>query len=198
MNIPNILSVDPGQYTLGTLHKDIAGKILRNAGITRDNEPSHSKYMLNLISVSAAPGRLRYGFCILMFRLMFAAILIMSGSFILSGEINTPTTLLPANVFAITEITIGSMLALGFLSRGAMIASFLCFGAIAITKITAGIFSVSSLMMCMSSFFFLILGSGKLSCDFLIRKAIILHNRRRRRRLVAQRMSYRAYRVSNL
>lgn len=196
MNITDILSVDPGQNTLGSLHKDIAGTILRNSGIVRDNVHSNSSYSLNLIFASATPGGMRYGLCLLIFRAMFAAILIVSGSFILSGEIVRQVPLIPIEIFAIGEITIGCLLFLGLLTRFTMLTALVGFGMIAVFNIMNGIFNMSSLMLCMTSFIFLILGSGKLSCDFLIRKAIISRDNKKRRKLISDRMSYRAYKVA--
>lgn len=196
MNITDILSVDPGQNTLGSLHKDIAGTILRNSGIVRDNVHSNSSYSLNLIFASATPGGMRYGLCLLIFRAMFAAILIVSGSFILSGEIVRQVPLIPIEIFAIGEITIGCFLFLGLLTRFTMLTALVGFGMIAVFNIMNGIFNMSSLMLCMTSFIFLILGSGKLSFDFLIRKAIISRDNKKRRKLISDRMSYRAYKVA--
>lgn len=196
MNITDILSVDPGQNTLGSLHKDIAGTILRNSGIVRENEHSSSTYLLNLIFASAAPGGMRYGLCLLTFRVMFAAILIVSGSFILTGEIVRSVPFISTEIFAMGEIVVGSLLFLGLFTRFAMLTALSGFGTIAVFNIMSGVFNMSSLMLCMTSFIFLILGSGKLSCDFLIRKAIIKHVARKRRKLIANRMSYRAYRVA--
>lgn len=196
MNITDILSVDPGQNTLGSLHKDIAGTILRNSGIVRDNVHSNSSYSLNLIFASATPGGMRYGLCLLIFRAMFAAILIVSGSFILSGEIVRQVPLIPIEIFAIGEITVGCLLFLGLLTRFTMLTALVGFGMIAVFNIMNGIFNMSSLMLCMTSFIFLILGSGKLSCDFLIRKAIISRDNKKRRKLISDRMSYRAYKVA--
>lgn len=196
MNITDILSVDPGQNTLGSLHKDIAGTILRNSGIVRDNVHSNSSYSLNLIFASATPGGMRYGLCLLIFRAMFAAILIVSGSFILSGEIVRQVPLIPIEIFAIGEITVGCLLFLGLLTRFTMLTALVGFGMIAVFNIMNGIFNMSSLMLCMTSFIFLILGSGKLSCDFLIRKAIISRDNKKRRKLISDRMSYHAYKVA--
>lgn len=196
MNITDIISVDPGQNTLGALHKNITGKILRNSGITRNNEPSSTSYFLTLIFASAAPGGMRYGLCMFVFRAMFAAILIVSGSFILSGEIVRTIPIIPIEIFAISEIVIGALLFLGFLSRFTMLTALVGFGIIATVNVINGVFNMSSLMLCMTSFIFLILGSGKISCDFLIRKAIVRQCSRRRSKMVADRMSYRAYKVA--
>lgn len=198
MNISDIISVNPTQKTLGSLHPEITGRILRNSGIARDNHTSHSNYLMNLIFASSSPGGWKYGICLFLLRLCFAAIMIVSGSLILSGEINAPTSLLPADVYAISQIVVGGMLALGFLSRLAMLAGFSGCAYIAACKIMAGIFSVSSLMLCMGCLIFFILGTGRISIDFLIRMGLIRNSHRRQRKLVANRLSYKAYRYATL
>ena len=197
MNISNIISVDPAQKTLGYLHYEITGRMLRNSGIARNNEPSHSNYMLNLVFSSSSPGGWKYGLCLLLLRLFFAAIMIVSGSFILSGEINPPSVPIPAEIYAISQIVIGGMLALGFFSRFAMLAGFTGYAYIAACKIMAGVFSISSLMLCMACLMFFIIGTGRLSLDFLTRMAILRQQCRRRRKLAARRLSYRAYATMN-
>lgn len=198
MNISEIISVDPAQKTLGYLHYEFTGRLLRNSGIARNNEPSHSKYLLNLIFASSSPGGWKYGICLLILRLFFAAIMIVSGSFILSGEINAPTTLIHPEIYAISQIVIGGMLALGFFSRFAMLAGFSGYAYIATCKIISGIFSISSLTLCMACLIFFILGTGRLSLDFLIRTTILRHTRCRRRKLAKRRMSYKAIHYASL
>ena len=123
--------------------------------------------------------------------------MIVSGCFILSGEINPPSTPIPGEIYAIAQIVIGGMLAMGLFSRFAMLAGFTGYAYIAAFKIMAGIFSISSLTLCMACLIFFILGTGRISLDFMIRMAIIRHIRRRRRKLAARRLSYRAYATMN-
>lgn len=198
MNVSDIISIDPTQKTLGALHSEFTGRLLRNSGITRHNTTSHSGYLLNLIFASSSPGGWKYGICLMMLRFLFAAIMIVSGSFILSGEINAPTSLIPAHVYAIAQIVTGGMLALGFLSRFAMLTAFAGYSYIAVCKIMAGIFSVSSLMLCMGCLVFFILGTGRLSIDFLIRYSVVRHTHRRHIKMASERLSYRAYRYSSM
>lgn len=177
MNISNIISVDPAQKTLGYIHSELTGRLLRNSGISRNREPSHSQYALNLIFASSSPGGWKYGICLLVLRLFFAAIMIVSGSFILSGEIYPPAFPIPSDIYAISQIIIGGMLAFGFFSRFAMLAGFTGYAYIAGCKILAGVFSISSLMLCMACLIFFILGTGRLSLDFLIRMGIVFRQK---------------------
>lgn len=131
-------------------------------------------------------------------RLLFSALLIISGSFILSGEILPSTYIIDSFYLGLGEIIAGSMLALGLLSRFVMGSATLFFGYVAIISIMSGIFDMQALLCCMSSLVFFIMGAGKYSCDFLIRKSILLRSIRHQKKIREQRLSYRAYRIHNM
>ncbi len=181
MNTSDTLSVDPGRTTLGALHPEMATQFLRKKIISRPYSKSGRKNTLDFIFASAAPRSGRIGAALLFLRLAFASILIVSGSFITIGEINPPETPFPPSAYAISQIAIGAMLALGLFTRFAMAASIATFAIMAGQSIAAGIFTPLTLTLTLASATFLILGSGKYSADFLIRKALILHASRRRR-----------------
>ncbi len=196
MNTSDTLSVDPGRTTLGALHPEMATQFLRKKLISRPYSKSGRKNTLDFIFASAAPRSGRIGAALLFLRLAFASILIVSGSFITIGEINPPETPFPPSAYAISQIAIGAMLALGLFTRFAMAASIATFAIMAGQSIAAGIFTPLTLTLTLASATFLILGSGKYSADFLIRKALILPASRRRRHQKAKRISYQAYRYS--
>ncbi len=193
MNTSDTLSVDPGRTTLGALHPEMATQFLRKKIISRPYSKSGRKNTLDFIFASAAPRSGRIGAALLFLRLAFASILIVYGSFI---TINPPETPFPPSAYAISQIAIGAMLALGLFTRFAMAASIATFAIMAGQSIAAGIFTPHTLTLTLASATFLILGSGKYSADFLIRKALILHASRRRRHQKAKRISYQAYRYS--
>lgn len=198
MNFTDIISVDPGQKTLGSLHPEITDTILRNSVLGVKNESTHSYGLLGVFFAAATPGSRRYGLCILLLRMLFATIVIVAGSFILYGEISAPAIPLAPQVYAIALIVIGSMLAVGFLSRIATLTGFAGFAYIAVSAIFMGVFNISALMLCMGSLAFLMLGTGRYSLDFFIRKSI--HNRsvNRRRKIAERRLTYQAYRYASL
>ncbi|MDE6753207.1 MAG: DoxX family protein [Muribaculaceae bacterium] len=197
MNVSaDIISVDPARTTLGALHPEITERLARKVNVNAPSALSSKKMWLNMTFASSTPGVARNSRTLLLLRLCFAALLIVSGSFILYGEILTPNATLAPSVFAALEIAAGSMLALGFLSRFAMLTMVALFGVMSYDSISAGVFDMQSLLCCFASLAFLIMGTGRYSCDFLIRKAIILSAARRRRQRKADRFSYKAYRMS--
>lgn len=196
MNLSDTISVDPGRTTLGALHPELTAKFIRSSRTVGVAVKPNRKGSLNFIFAALNPGNTRYGAYMLLLRLAFAALLIVSGSFILYGEIDAPATELGAMAYGIAEIAIGGMLALGFFTRFAMIAAVAGFGCMAVQSILMGVFNMEALMSCFGSLAFLMLGSGKYSIDYLLRKAVIKSSLRRRQRRAADRMSYKAYKVS--
>ncbi|MBD5357627.1 MAG: DoxX family protein [Bacteroides sp.] len=196
MNNSDIISVNPAQTTLGSIHLEMAENLLTNSVSLNADSSSHSNDVINFAFASRRPGNSRYNIGILMLRLLFAAVLIVSGSFILIKEIPSPTNYFSSYAVGLAEIIIGGMLAAGILSRFAAAVGIVGFGFIATNAILAGVFNSTSLMMCLACVAIAILGSGRISCDYLVRKAIINYKVRRRERLAENRMSYRAYRYS--
>ena len=133
----------------------------------------------------------------LLLRWALACLLIVSGSFILSGEIYAPVNYIPSEVYALFEIVIGGMLVLGLLTRIAMGVATIGFATVATLSVVHGVFNLEALMCCMSCLVFLIFGPGKFSCDFLIRKSIVGREEQLQRSISKQRMSYRAFRCAN-
>lgn len=199
MNIAETISVNPVSKTLGALHPEAALKFLNteSAKSLRQNRTGKNSFSRFLFA-SSSPSVKGFGQSMLVFRLLFSALLIISGSFILSGQIAASTNLFPSQYLGLGEIIIGGMLALGFLSRLAMGVSTVFFGYIATMSIMSGVFDAQALMWCLGSLVFLTMGTGKYSSDFLIRKAIVLRSRRKERKLRENRLSYRAFRIQNM
>lgn len=195
MNNSDIISVNPTQNTLGAINFEMADSILRN-NVNASDELTFSNSIINFAFASRRPGNMRYNVSVLMLRLLFSTILIVSGSFILSGEISSPLAQFSSQTVGIAQIIIGGMIATGLLARFAAAVGVVGFGFIATSAILAGVFSPTSLMMCLACLTIAILGSGKISSDYLVRKAIVNYQLRRRKKIAARRMSYRAYRYS--
>lgn len=192
MNVAETISVNPGQKTLGALHPEAVARFLRTTEF-RNNNTSSQKMWMRLTFAASVPGVKRYSGALLVLRLLLSAIFIVSGSFILSGEIYSPSSPLTSFALGLGEIIVGSMLATGFLSRFAMLAATALFATMSVESIMAGIFDMQSLMCCMLSVIFLVLGAGRYSFDYLLRRAIIRHAIKRRRHREAMRLTYRAY-----
>lgn len=199
MNIAETISVNPVSKTLGALNPEATINFIHTHQIETLSKRKASKSSRSaLLFASSTPGSKDYGVAMLLLRLLFSALLIVSGSFIISGEISSPVNLINTQYFGLAEIIAGTMLALGLMSRIAMTASTIFFGYISYTAIMTGIFDMQALLCCLTSGVFMVLGAGKYSSDFLIRKAMILRRRRRQKQLCEERLSYRAFRLQNM
>lgn len=202
MNNSDTLSVDPGRITLGELHPELKAPV-------KDNQNTYiSQYAdkksgegnqtaADLFFATASMKSNRKGLALLLVRWGIAAILITSGCLIISGQSMPPGSLFMPHAFAIMEIVTGTMLALGMLTRMAMLVPTLGFGAFAVASAMNASFNMEALSCLMACIIFLIFGPGKYSCDFLIRKAIISHSEGKRNKLVKKRMSYQAFRYAH-
>ena len=197
MNNSDTLSVDPGRATLGALHPEFDASFLRGkVSITRGNIKKNRRVVNLFFAVNTMHSNTK-GAAMLLLRWALACLLIVSGSFILSGEIYAPVNYIPSEVYALFEIVIGGMLVLGLLTRIAMGVATIGFATVATLSVVHGVFNLEALMCCMSCLVFLIFGPGKFSCDFLIRKSIVGREEQLQRSISKQRMSYRAFRCAN-
>lgn len=179
MNNSDTLSVDPGRTTLGALHPELNAQFLRGTVRVPRRKKSGEK-ALNFFFAATTLRANSKVVAMLLFRWTLGALLIVSGSLILSGEIDSPVNYINTELYAILEIISGGMLALGLFTRIVMGFATFGFAIISTLLIIKGIFNLEALMCCVSCMFFLIFGSGKFSCDFLIRKAIILATSKRK------------------
>lgn len=194
MNISDTLSVDPGRATLGTLHPELATQFLRKKSITRRIRPSSCRSrMINFMLAQSVPRSNRVGAVLFLLRMALAALLTVSGAFIISGEIAPPETFIDPYIYAWLEITAGIMLALGFLTRVAMAMAVTGFGILACQSVINGVFNMEAMVCCLSSLSFFLLGAGKYSGDFLIKKGLTAHAIKRRHRYEQKLLSYKAF-----
>lgn len=200
MNLSKTISVDPGKMTLGELHHEADNGFVRKATSTIANTASplpRAKTTRNFLFACSMPTANQYGGRMLMVRWMMGALLVVSGSLILSGNIASPQVITEPGAFAVGEIVCGAMLALGLLTRVAMSAAAIVFCAMTVESVTNGIFSMQDFMCLLASVIFLIMGAGKFSCDFLIRKALVRRSVRRRRQRRNRPLTYKAFAQDN-
>lgn len=200
MNTAKTISVNPVNKTLGALHPEASIRLFdTKVDLSSEVKSGSGKRALQFFFASSAPSINRYGIYMLVFRVMFAALLIGSGVQLLTQTSLSVSTLGINNLYlSIAEIAAGSMLALGLLSRVAMLAMTALFGYLSVMPLIAGGYDMQSMLCFMGSLVFLTMGAGKFSFDFLIRKAILINSVYRRRRQREERMSYRAFRIQNL
>ena len=199
MNTAQTISVNPVSKTLGALNPEATVRFLqqhaRKVDVFKNQKPLT---MSSFLFACSAPTSYSYGGAILLLRVLFSALLIVSGGFILAGEISSPINFIEAEYFALGEIFAGALLAFGLLSRPAMLIASAIFGISVFNSIMAGIFDMQSLLSLLGSVFFLVMGAGRYSTDFLIRKAMVLRKRENQRKIREQRLSYRAYRLQHM
>lgn len=149
--------------------------------------------MLNFCFATHAPGVSAFGKYMLLLRVLFSAFLIAAGIFTLQNPASAPQIEFSPEVFAYIQIATGASLLLGFLSRFSMIASSIVFTAVALNSVSAGLFDSDAILGLFSSVAFLVLGSGKYSCDFLLKKVIVKQSMKSNRIKKSKRMTYKAF-----
>lgn len=196
MNYSDIISVNPGKLTLGALHPEGATRLIRtNININSSTVKKHR--FLDFIFAVKAPGINRFGKYMLVMRLLFATILISSGCLTLNGSITNALTIISSQVSGILQITAGAMLALGLLTRISILSIGIILSASILITFTNGMPDMSALSSLFTCILFIIMGAGKYSLDFLIRKGVIINATRRRKRNEMKRMTYKAFQYSD-
>lgn len=194
MDLTEIISVDPGQTTLGALNKDVTSGIIRNVGATvRECATPNKKTLGNFIFACKSPGIRHFGIYTLLLRLIFSALIILSGILILINPNYTVIFGMQSSYIAIVEITLGGMLLLGLLGRIVMSSAIILFASIATANSISGTIDTSSIFLTFGSLTFLLYGCGKYSLDFIIRKHLVRKSIKNKRRLIDKRMSYQSY-----
>lgn len=190
MNVSDTLSVDPGRTTLGDLHPDLNAKAIRRKRLAGMRIKRPQKKILNFIFAINSLRSNGKSLAMLVIRCALGALLTVSGCFIIKGEIYPPFENIDPVLYGCLEIFSGSMLIMGLFTRLAMAVATIGFGIIASLDISNGMFDMQALMSCVACLVFLIFGAGKYSCDFLLRKAIIIRNIRKLRKKREQEMAY--------
>lgn len=166
MKISDTISVNPGKSTLG--HAE-APSIFRNPVIGTESV-SKPLEIVKVLFPSTTSGVSEYKKYDLPLRTLFATILIVSGITMLSVPYG-----IYDSWFAITTLCFGGFLTFGLLTRPIMAAAavFYCIsGALALRSGVADITVFSLMFGCA---IFCVTGSGKYSCDSLIRHGILRH-----------------------
>ena len=183
MKTTEVISVNPGKTALGHV-EDQSSSIFRSQIIGVEN--IHHIDMISFLFPTANAGVSEYKKYDAPLRTLFATILIVTGLSLL-------TTSAHMVGFAICTLCFGSFLALGLLTRITMLgaAIFYCiFGAL---SIRAGVTDITSFSLMFGCLVFAVAGSGKYSCDTLIRKAVSHHNHLKENKRRESLMGYKAF-----
>lgn len=183
MKISDTISVNPGKTTLG--HVETPSTLFRTQVLGKETtRVSVSKVLFP----TTGAGLAEYKKYDVPLRTIFATILIVTGLSILTAVGGIHGT-----AFAICCLCFGGCLALGFLTRPVMLgaAVFYCIsGALAIRANTVDMGVFSLMFGCI---IFAVIGSGKYSCDMLIRKAIRKYRKSADKKRKEDMMGYKAF-----
>lgn len=184
MKIADTISVNPGKTALG--HVETPSSILRSqvAGV----ENSRHIDLVKVIFPTTKSGLSEFSKYDVPLRTIFATILIVTGITLL-----TMPTVTFASSIAICSLCFGGLLALGLFTRPLMLGAsvFYCIsGALALRT---GVADMTVFALMFGCLIFALTGSGKYSCDTLIRHSILCHKRNSERKRKENMMSYKAF-----
>lgn len=187
MKIADTISVNPGKETLG--HSALpANTIFRQSVLNKEKERVN---ILTLLFPTVKSGSSEFVKYALPLRSVFATILILTGL----------TTLLSAGAplpygLSVCSLVFGGFLAFGLLTRPLMIGAAAYYAICSALSLRMGNADILSLSLMFGSMIFSIYGSGKYSCDFLIRKTVRRHKISSRRKRSENALTYKAFKYS--
>lgn len=196
MNAANVISVDPGKKTLGTLNLSGAPGFLRTniASKIGTTTQRSSHKLLNLTFASVCPTSTQRSGRILLMRLLLAGL--MTACALLpqaQADIEIYELSLPHIVMITLLVAAGSM-TLGLLMRPVLILSTGLFFTVATLQALVGEFNVELWFCGFSSLMLAISGSGRISLDGLFHHLLGEKRSFRKRQAHARRrMSYEAF-----
>lgn len=185
MKIIDTISVNPGKTTLG--HTESGTSIFRNPvlGVESDSKPAD---FTKVLFPSAGAGVKEFKKYATGLRTLFATILIITGLALLST-----TAVIHSTVLAICSLCFGGILALGLLTRPVMLGAAVFYCIMGALSIRAGVTDVTVFSLMFGCLIFSTIGSGKYSCDEILRHAILRHRKQSIRKRKEDMMGYRAF-----
>lgn len=184
MKINDTISVNPGKEALGQTGKE---SIFRASVINRETDKA-SISAVSFVLPTTKSGSAEFTKYSVPLRALFASILILAGLMCVTNAVNTG--------YGVCSLIFGGLLAIGAFTRPVMIGAAAYYAVISALSIRAGgadLFSLSLMFGCM---IFSVFGSGKYSCDFLLRKAIRRNKIKAEKRRSQNALSYKAYRCA--
>ena len=169
MKISDTISVDPGKITLGDRNSKVMDSLIRTNILNDENARHYPLSAFLFPSVSRSHFMLDY-FSVPL-RTIFSALLIIVGIVSLQ-QISAPFAL----GFAIIEISLGVMLALGLFSRIFMALGAVFFGISGAIALRSGVADLNLFFLMFGCILFFLIGAGKYSCDAMIGKLLKRNN----------------------
>lgn len=186
MKIADTISVNPSKTALGHVENPTAS-IFRNPVLGAEQN-RHSINILSMLFPTCKEGTGEYRKYEVPLRTLFATILIVTGIAVLTSGVAAYSV-----SFAICSLAFGALLALGLFTRPVMIGAAVYFCITGALAIRTGMADISVFSLMFGCLIFGVMGSGKYSCDSLIRKAIARQTKRAQLKHKENLMGYKAF-----
>ncbi len=193
MAASNVISVNPGQKTLGALHPEVLARLARRR-IDISAAKNNAAKTLNLIfAVKEAKGN-RRSMLLLVARIIVGFLFILSGYAGLTQGL-APVSYIQPHEYGIIMIVLGSMLGVGLFTRPVFLLGFLAWATASVVQAISGVISMESCLWAACSMIFCFTGAGRWSLDMALRHIVYttFFGRRRETRQARQRLSYKAF-----
>ena len=190
MAASNVISVNPGQKTLGALHPEVLARRRIDISAAKNNAAK----TLNLIfAVKEAKGN-RRSMLLLVARIIVGFLFILSGYAGLTQGL-APVSYIQPHEYGIIMIVLGSMLGVGLFTRPVFLLGFLAWATASVVQAISGVISMESCLWAACSMIFCFTGAGRWSLDMALRHIVYttFFGRRRETRQARQRLSYKAF-----
>lgn len=203
MNRIEVLSVDPGEKTLGALHPEAAACLAAGSRIIAPRESSICTDTLSFLTAVRHPSMLRMGFSLLLLRCLFGAALIVGGAYAIDPQAFAADlsqgTAFSNHWLALVQIAAGSLVCLGFSTRLVCLALAAVCGTLTFTALESGTAFEPYALPLFGALVFAVMGPGCISFDCLVQKGINKWRQHRNdpARLAAKRLSYEAFKYSS-
>ena len=186
MKISDTISVNPRKETLG--HVESPSSSIFRSSVLGAESAQHQVDFIKILFPSALAGTNELRKYDVPVRTIFATILLVTGITILESPLG-----FHGIGFAVTTLCFGTLLALGLMTRPVMLGASIYYcisGALALRSGAADMTVFSLMFGCL---IFAFIGSGRYSCDTLIRTCIKRHKKSKERKREESMMSYKAF-----
>lgn len=183
MKIADTISVNPSKTTLGQV-ETASDSIFRRpvVGVVED---SHAFNFSKILFPSLNEGTAEYKKYDVPLRTLFATILIATGITLLESSVSI--------ALGVCSLCFGGFLALGLLTRPVMLAAAVYYCITGALSLRSGNVDLSVFSLMFGSLIFAVIGAGKYSCDFLLKRAIVRRKRNCHLKLKENMMGYKAF-----
>lgn len=183
MKATDTISVNPSKTALG--HVEASASSIFRSTVLNAEPASHSVNILKVLFPSTNAGVSEYKKYEVPLRTLFATILIVTGITLLEMSV--------APAIAICSLCFGGCLAIGLFTRPVMLGASVYYCISGALALRSGQVEMTTFCLMFGCVLFAILGSGKYSCDTLIKNAIVRSRKNVERKRKESCMGYKAF-----